>query len=162
MRNISTAELDREIDVLHSLLLAMGRMRSLRDPIAAICETLRFTPPQIHTLLWLGADGPLTMGDLARRNGITEKTVTGIIDRLEREAFVRRCRDLRDRRVVRVELTRKGARVYQKANLQMRQTLGRVLSILDPADRRALFRVLNKLVERLMTNGHPGREVAPA
>ena len=48
--------------------------------------------------------GPITAGELARRVGITSGAVTGAIDRLEAQGFVRRNSDPSDRRRVIVEL----------------------------------------------------------
>jgi DNA-binding MarR family transcriptional regulator len=149
MRNISDREAANDTDRILGLLLAMGRLRSLRDPIAQTCETMQFTPPQIHSLLWLGTDGALTMGELARRNGITEKTVTGVVDRLERMVLVKRTRGEKDRRTVRAELTRRGEQMFEKIHGQVRQHFAQVLGLLDPSDRAVLLRTLEKLAEKL-------------
>lgn len=138
-----------DADKLHQLLLAMGRKRSLRDPIASACEKLQFTHPQIHSLMWLGTEGPITMGELARRVGITEKTITGVVDRLEREKLVLRQRDAIDRRVVRVALTGKGSKTFARVEAQMKENLSRLIEMLDASDRRALFRILTKLAQRM-------------
>ncbi|WP_407692895.1 MarR family winged helix-turn-helix transcriptional regulator [Pyxidicoccus xibeiensis] len=133
---------------LQQLLLALGRRRSLRDPIASTCEQLQFTPPQVHALLWLGQDGALTMGELAKRLGVTEKTVTGVVDRLEREGHLVRERSASDRRVVRCRLTPDGQTTFQKLDRFMSQSMGQMLGILDAGDRKALFRILEKLLRR--------------
>ncbi|MCY1019536.1 MarR family winged helix-turn-helix transcriptional regulator [Pyxidicoccus sp. MSG2] len=150
-RNIHKEEEDVSTDVhkLQQLLLALGRRRSLRDPIAATCEQLQFTPPQVHALLWLGQDGALTMGELARRLGVTEKTVTGVVDRLEREGHLMRERSAADRRVVRCRLTPDGQATWQKLERFTLQGMGQLLSILDTSDRKALFRILEKLLRRI-------------
>ena len=134
---------------LKALLIALGRQRSLRDPLASTCEQMQFTPPQLHTLLWLGEDGPLTMGELARRLGVTEKTVTGVVDRLEREGCLHRERDMADRRVVRCHLSDKGARTYAELDAHLLEKLGQMLGVLDAQDRSALFALLQKLGTRL-------------
>jgi len=134
---------------LREQILSLARSSSLRDPVSAMCEEAGFTPPQIHSLLWLGHDGPLTMGELSRRVGVTEKTGTGLVDRLELEGHVARERDPDDRRVVRARLTPRGVAVYRKLDAAIDQKLARVLGLLDPPDRRALRRLLDKLGERM-------------
>nr|AYM52270.1 transcriptional regulator MarR family [Stigmatella aurantiaca Sg a15] len=141
-----------EVSRLLQLMYALGRRRSLRDPIAGLCEQFQFTPPQIHTLLWLGQDGPLTMGDLARRLGITEKTVTGVVDRLEREGHLQRERVHEDRRVVRCRLTSIGEQTSQQLHLLVNQALSQLLEMLDGSDRKALFRIMEKLIRKLDTS----------
>jgi DNA-binding MarR family transcriptional regulator len=147
MRNISDVE-----DVAHhlmELLAALGRRSSLRDPLAQLTESLELTAPQVHTVAWLGRDGALPMGELARRVGVTEKTITGIVDRLEREEYVQRERDASDRRVVHVRLTPRGQETSDRIQEQARAGLGAFLSLLDPEERTALLRIFEKLVARV-------------
>ena len=132
IRNIHIeADHSSEARKLLGLLILLGRHRSLRDPIAATCEELQLTPPQIHALMWLGHEVPLTMGELARRVGITEKTMTGVVDRLEKAACLQRERDPRDRRIVRTRLTRKGEATFRRIAGQVMQQTSRFLAILD-------------------------------
>jgi DNA-binding MarR family transcriptional regulator len=147
MRNIS--ETDDAARRLMELLTSLGRRNSLRDPLAQMVESLALTPPQLHTLLWLGLDGALAMGELARRVGVTEKTITGIIDRLEREEYVQRERDPSDRRVVHVRLSARGQRTADAIHSQAHDRFSTFLSLLDAEDRTALLRIFEKLVERL-------------
>ena len=130
---------------LHGLVVELMRRRSLRDPIAATCAELELSAPQVHTLLALGHDDALAMGDLARRVGITEKTATGLIDRLERDGLVQRVRDDADRRVVHVRLTPAGEAIHRRMDAGMLQKLTWLLTRLDAADRRDLFRIIEKL-----------------
>ncbi len=150
MRNVSgRQDIRAEARRFRELLVSLGRRRSLRDPIAATCEEMQLTPAQIHALLWLGHDGPLTMGELARRIGTTEKTVTGVVDRLEREDRVRRERDAHDRRVVRARLTHEGEGAYRRIDGHIDEKVAELLAKLDPPDRRALFRIFQKLHARM-------------
>jgi DNA-binding MarR family transcriptional regulator len=151
-RNISKEDnLTGDVARLRQLVLTLGRKHSLRDPIAGTCEQLQLTPSQVHALLWLGHDGGHTMGELARRLGITEKTMTGVVDRLEREGLVQRERSATDRRVVHSTLTPEGQRVYQRLDRLLRQQMGAFLDLLDGEDRKALFRMLEKLIQRMET-----------
>ncbi|MEU1974593.1 MarR family transcriptional regulator [Nocardia sp. NPDC019309] len=53
----------------------------------------------------IGMSGPLTPGQLADRLGVGRGgAVTTVVDRLEQAGYVRRRRDVEDRRRVRVEL----------------------------------------------------------
>jgi DNA-binding MarR family transcriptional regulator len=152
MRNIPTGTdpaLAAEARVVRERFIALARRRPLRDPLAASCSDLELTPPQIHALLWVGRDGPLTMGELARRVGVTEKTATGLVDRLERDGHLARERDPEDRRVVRVRLTSGGAALYRRIDGDMERVVIRMLALLDAPDRKALGRILEKLLARL-------------
>jgi DNA-binding MarR family transcriptional regulator len=149
MRSISRPGLRRQARALRQRLLALARGGSLRDPVAASCADHALTPPQIHALLWVGHDGPLTMGELARRVSVTEKTITGIVDRLERDGHLARERDAGDRRVVRVSLTSAGLTVYRRIDRAIDDGVARLLALLDPGDRAALARIVDTLAARL-------------
>jgi DNA-binding MarR family transcriptional regulator len=148
MRTISDKDILRDVEELSSLLLELGRKKSLRDPVSIAVEEMQFTPAQIHALLWLGAEGTLTMGDLAARLCITEKTITGVVDRLEAEGYLQRERIASDRRVVRARLTKKGAVVQQRFSEQIRTKLFRLMSLLESDERKALLKIVRKLLER--------------
>jgi DNA-binding MarR family transcriptional regulator len=133
---------------LRELLTRISRRRSLRDPIGSgyDCD---LTPTQIHTVIWLGNDGALTMGDLARRVAVTEKTITGIVDRLERDGLVLRERDPADRRVIHVRLSTAGKALFAEVDAQITRRLETLLGLVDPADRRQLIKILEKVEARL-------------
>jgi len=152
MRNIphpGDPALLAEARAMRERFIALARRGTLRDPLAASCRDLDLTPPQIHALLWLGHDGPLTMGELARRVRVTEKTATGLVDRMERDGHLARARDPEDRRVVRVRLTRGGAALHRQIDGDVERGVVRLLGLLDAPDRRALARILDKLLARL-------------
>jgi DNA-binding MarR family transcriptional regulator len=62
------------------------------------------TVPQWLVIRCLG-DGPQSMSDISRIVDLTNSTITGIVDRLERSGYVQRVRDEEDRRVVWVKRT---------------------------------------------------------
>ena len=147
MRNTSNAQEDarRLID----LLTELGRRHPLRDPFTEVAEVTAMTPAQFHGLMWLGVDGPLTMGELARRIGITEKTVTGIVDRLEKRGFASRQRCTSDRRVVQVDLTEEGSRMWADLDDRVLERTATFLSALPDEDRATLIRIMTTLIHRL-------------
>ncbi len=55
----------------------------------------------------------LTLGELSEKMGLSASTITGLVDRLERDNYVRRMRDGNDRRVVRVFFTPEGKRILE-------------------------------------------------
>lgn len=137
---------------LHRSMIELGRMRSLRDPIAHIISDL--TPPQVHTIMWLGIDGSQPLNVVAQRVACTQPTFTGIVDRLERAGLVERERGVEDRRVVRVKLTEAGRTMYAQLDAQMHAQLARLLAMLDLDDRESLIRIMKTLVDRVRQRMH--------
>lgn len=85
------------------------------------------TGPQLWALWELRESRGLTVTQTARRMHVHPSTVSGIGDRLEAKGLVKRVRDAHDRRVVHLEITRKGLvlirRVPQPARLRLLSTL---------------------------------------
>ncbi len=69
-------------------------------------EQVGITSPQIMVLRCILYE-PKTIGQISNAVHLSYSTVSGIIDRLEREGFVQRTRDLDDRRVVWINKTEK-------------------------------------------------------
>ena len=84
---------------------------------------------EMHTLTAIGPYEARTMSQTAQTLGITTGTLTVSIDRLVRKGYVDRRRDDRDKRVVRISLTRNG-----KLACRMHSKFHRVLAkrILEP------------------------------
>ena len=72
---------------------------------------------EMHALDAIGPYESRTMTETAQILGVTVGTLTVAIDRLVKKGYVERCRDEKDRRVVRISLTRDGklaARMHGK------------------------------------------------
>jgi len=151
MQTISSQEVpDEEVKRFGDLLKSSGRFMQLRDPLVgpSAAET-EFSSSQIHALMWCGTDGHLTMGELARRSNVTEKTITGIVDRLEKNQLLRRERDPNARRVIHVVLTDRGREQFLALQETMYRRFGSFLCLLDPPDRQALYSILEKVRDRI-------------
>lgn len=134
---------------LHELIVQLGRFRSLRDPLHDMCEHHQLTPTQVHALMWLGNDGPTNVGVLAQRVGITKKTITGVVDRLEHMKLVERARDSEDRRAVVARLTEQGTALHQELSRSVHEGLRRMLEMMEVDDQEALFGLLERMLKRL-------------
>lgn len=83
------------------------------EHLTSVLDESGLTPARWRLLMALvvqtGPDGA-TIGDLAGHLNVREPTITATVDRLEREGLVIRTRSDEDRRVVRVTLTKAGAK----------------------------------------------------
>jgi DNA-binding MarR family transcriptional regulator len=70
----------------------------------AAAERLGINATDLNCLNVVALTGPMTAGELAKATGLTTASITGVLDRLEESGFVRRERDLQDRRRVIVKL----------------------------------------------------------
>lgn len=71
-------------------------------------EHHKITIPQVVCLREVYEHGPLPLGKLTKIVGLTNSTVTGIVDRLERQGMLERTRTSTDRRQIHLRMTEKG------------------------------------------------------
>ncbi len=88
---------------------------------------------------------PVTPSLLALHLALDSRTVSDLVSRLEQSGWVRRVRDLPDRRAVRLELTGEGERVLEKTWRAAIAALEDVWSVVDHAELKPVLRVLRRV-----------------
>lgn len=73
-----------------------------------ILGDFNITPPQFTALYTLSKDENLTIGGLSQKMYLACSTVTDLLDRMERNELVKRVKDEKDRRVVRIKVLDRG------------------------------------------------------
>lgn len=143
-------QLKTQVLQLKEILTQFGRLSSLRDPLAPLwkSEGFQLTPVQVHMIMWLGADSPLPMGELAARVKTALPNCSRTTDRLVKSGLVFRDRDPEDRRTVLVRLSSEGERLYRRVDQVMEEQFALLLESLDEVDRTAFLAVLKRLVTR--------------
>ncbi len=124
-------------DVLASRLrLAVARLhRRLRQSAEP-----GLTISQLSALATIEADGPVTLGDLARIEQVQPPTITSLVAKLETAGLVARTIDPVDRRIHRVAVTREGTRLLAHHRKRKNAYLERRLRTLSAEDRATLAR----------------------
>jgi len=102
----------------------------------------RFT---VLMLLNCCSDVPCTPADLAARAGVTRAAMTGLVDKLEKDGIVTREPDAEDRRSVLVQLTRVGQALLERMLPDYFACVAGIMEPLQPAERKQLVRLLQKL-----------------
>ncbi|MDC0683321.1 MULTISPECIES: MarR family winged helix-turn-helix transcriptional regulator [Sorangium] len=109
------------------------------------------TGPQLTILKLLESFQDLSLSTLSERIRAQNSTVTGIVDRMEREGLVRRERSKADRRVVHIRLSEKGARLAREIQVEPMEIFRSALLSLSPTDLRDLLRILTKLQKQVVS-----------
>jgi DNA-binding MarR family transcriptional regulator len=129
-------------------------LQSLRRIIRAVdlhsnklAHLHNITGPQLACLLTVKEIGPLTSGNIARKNYLSPSTVVGIIDRLERKELIVRNRDSKDRRQVFVHITPKGENLIADTPVLMQDTLAKAILDLPELEQVSIAVALEKLTE---------------
>ncbi len=95
-------------------------------------------------------DTPAAMGtpaELADMAGCTRATMTGLIDTLERDGYVTRAPDAKDRRMMTVCLTAKGDDLLKDILPGYFQRIAAIMAGLSEAERKTLVKLLTKIQE---------------
>jgi DNA-binding MarR family transcriptional regulator len=108
------------------------------------------TPSQYNVLRILRGEGqPLPILEVASRTITVVPGITGLIDRLEQAGFVNRMRCEKDRRVIYVALTDRGAKTLAALDEPLIALHRKLLGHLTQAELKELIRLLEKVREGL-------------
>jgi len=131
------------------LLEELRRLELARNPLRGI----GISPPQFALLDRIARKPGATLGEIAAALGVTPPTISVALRRLEELKLVRKSRDPRDRRNIRVYLTAKGEALHREAAEFKRLRAERLLSPLPPAERAELVRLLEKALRATEERG---------
>lgn len=101
-------------------------------------------------------DGPLTVGDLAERLGLTLPTVSGVVAELDRAGYVQRQPDPADRRRTFVQIAPAKADLIADWLDGAVIPIARVLAKLDAAEQGAFLKAMSLLENEL--HAHPDQQ----
>ena len=136
-------EIKHDVDaIVEAILYLYTESRRLTKGMAA---KYGLTGPQLTVVKMLESLGDMSLSELSGRIHAQNSTVTGIIDRMERESLVVRTRSTRDRRIVMIRLTDKGRALAREVPLQPAEILRAALGRLSASESRELLRILSKL-----------------
>lgn len=142
-------ELKREVDaIVESIIYLYTESRRLTKGFAA---EFGLTGPQLTVLKLLDSLDDLSLSELSERIRAKNSTVTGIVDRMERDGLVVRVRSQEDRRVVHIRLSERGRRLARSIAVEPMEIFEEALSSLPERDARELVRILMTLAERVKT-----------
>ena len=128
-------------EVAERMFSWMHRARRLVDSRLA---ELNLTMPRMKMLGKLG-DGPCQQNRLAGAFDLAPRTVTEIVDGLEKAGLVERVTDPNDRRAKLVHLTDAGRAAYEGARVAKQEIIADLLGSLSPAELAELGTLFDQL-----------------
>jgi DNA-binding MarR family transcriptional regulator len=134
--------------IVETIIYLYTESRRLTKGMAA---QFGLTGPQLTVIKLLEELGDLSLSSLSERIRAQNSTVTGIIDRMEREGLVRRERSTTDRRMVFIRLTDKGRELAQGIAVEPLEIFRNALASLPERDVGELLRILMKLQKSVLS-----------
>lgn len=132
----TVAAIEKDLRYISGIIKQKGR---------EILNNYGITPPQFVAMQWLFEEGDMTIGELSNKMYLAFSTTTDLIDRLEKNQLVKRTKDEKDRRVVRVHLLEEGVRIIDEVIKKRQQYLAGLLVNFEPEEREELQQYLQKL-----------------
>ena len=118
----------------------------LRGMRAGLTVPSNITAPQLIMLLTIYEKGTCKGIDLSKELRISAPTVTGMIDRLSKAGYLKRIPDSSDRRVINIQLTKKGIDTVKDFFKEVRKRWKSILIRLSSEDRGNYLRILKRIV----------------
>jgi DNA-binding MarR family transcriptional regulator len=119
------------------------------------------TPVQRGILMALAEDGPLAMGELARRLAINPSSATDVVDRLVEHGWVERLPSPADRRTVSVQLTPSAAELAARVRAAVTAGVQSTLAGLDDDEVATLVGLLSRMVPDSPSAGRKAASPGP-
>jgi len=110
---------------------------------------LKITMPQFFVMEHIGRSGELKMGDIAKFINVTTAAITGIVDRLVRDLYVLRISDPKDRRIVKIRLTAKGAKVVRDMIERRKQVSIKMFGMITQEEREQYLKILTRIKDKM-------------
>ena len=140
-------ELKSDVDqVLEAIIYLYTESRRITKELAKRAD---LTGPQLTVVKLLEQVGDLSLSELSEKIRAQNSTVTGIIDRMEREGLVTRERSKEDRRVVHIRLSAKGMQLAREIPVEPMEIFKGALESLSAQEMRDLMRIMTKVAKRV-------------
>jgi DNA-binding MarR family transcriptional regulator len=132
------------------VLIALRRiMRAIDLHSRQLMQQYGISGPQLVILQELSYLGEVPIGTLATAVSLSQATVTGIIDRLEKRGFIVRRRDDDDKRRVLVTVTAEGKRLLLAAPPPLQESFVREFSQLMDWEQSLILSSLQRVVSMM-------------
>jgi len=148
----TTKRYGRKADVALTMWVKLARATATFGKLTQEhIRTFGLTEPQFGALECLGHLGPMTIGQLCKKQLVSGGNMTVVVDNLEKEGLVERVPSKEDRRSILVRLTGKGTKLFDDIFEQHAQYVAKLASVLTEDEQEELGKLLKKLGVSLST-----------
>ncbi len=138
------------MDAEHLVFESLRRIvRSLDVHSRALLREHNLTGPQLSVLKELARHGQAPIGTLAKNTFLGAPTVTGVVDRLQRQGWVERGHGRDDRRQVVITITEAGRRLLESDRPLFPHAFCDSLRRLPEAEQRQICDVLQRVAKMM-------------
>jgi len=124
-------------------------MHLFRKRMSKVFEDIGMTAPQSMVCVILSKEKELKITELGTRLSLSNSTVSGIVDRLEKQGMVERKRSEKDKRVVYVSITPAFTERHQKFHKWLEENIEQTMNKGTPEELAKIFVGLDALKKLL-------------
>lgn len=140
---------DREASAERALAALRKIVGSAKRQFVNLREQSDLSGAQLWTLVQVKNSPGLTMQELATIMTVHQSTASNLVEKLESAGYVRKKREVLDRRVVRLYTTAAGTQLLRKAPSPVRHVLPEAVKQLTDAELKELERSLLLLADKI-------------
>jgi len=142
----STKQYGKKIDTALGMWVKLARAHdTFAKKTDEDIRSYGLTTPQFGVLECLGHLGPMTLGELCKKQLVSGGNMTVVVDNLEKEGLVERIPSKEDRRSIHVRLTAKGKKLFDEIFMKHAQCVSSLAGTLSEKEQEELACLLKKL-----------------
>lgn len=136
-------------EINNEIIDMMSRLfRTMKHSMSFHSEHSHVTTLQFEVLWCIKKKKHAQMGEIAENFSVAMPTATALINKLIITKLVKRESDKKDRRIVRIALTKQGEKLLDEMAKQRNNRIHELLSYLSGKDKRDFLRILKTIVEK--------------
>jgi len=148
------------LDIANEVLVTLRQIARALDLYSqSLVKRIGLTGPQLIIIKELALNDSLTPGMLAKYMSISQATITSMIDRLEAKGFVKRHRDLHDRRKVKIQLLEPGREVLKSNPSLLQEEFISKFEELKPWEQTLILSSLQRVSELMQAERFPANPI---
>lgn len=138
------------MDLIQEVLVALRRVIRATDlQSRQLVKTAALTAPQLMVMQTLRDKGSIPIGELAEEISLSQATVTSIVDRLERKAYVGRERSKLDKRKVLAFITDEGLTKLKTAPTLLQESFIKQFKDLHEWEQTMIISALQRVAQMM-------------
>lgn len=140
-------DISKSIELIKLLKQIMLLIKNSHKPYGE----MNLTGPQAMLAGIVAHHGGMKISDLSEKMGLSNSTVSGIVDRLEKQGIVERTRSSEDRRVVQVNVTSEHKTCIKNKFEAMEHRIEEIMNEATDEEIKKIFEgleILKKLIEK--------------
>jgi DNA-binding MarR family transcriptional regulator len=138
------------------LKMVFGLVVNFTNMLPRTKEFEEMNTMELYLFLYVALNGPKKMSELSDVLKTTKSNVTNLVDALERNGYLSRIRSKEDRRVIMVELTKEGEKLYRKLLDSFDSLIKKIVSKIPQEDLEEFSRGFLKMVSLFTENFQRG------